>query len=463
MDRAYTLSELGRWPPGNYQNPPVYGTYLPPVEALLLALSSVAVILRVVTRGVVTRSLGIDDIIILPAWGFAVADSVSHFKTLKYGWGRHMWDIDWRNAQDILFWQWVNGWAFSFSVMFTKVSILCFYLRVASEKGLRWTIYVVLVFFLAWSMGLAIPMIIQCLPVQSTWQLLGQGDSKRSCIPYQSFMHLNMAQGGLNLFSDIVLFFLPLPTVIAMKRPRKERAALIGLFSLGLLVCVFAGLRLKAMDKTFEGDHTWYGYELWLWVSLEVHIGIIIASLPGIRLSFIMLFRQVPLFTAHDEVESTLFSNPDLKMTANPLATNNRFFDDNTTITTISAVDRSRSGSGSGFHGNGMLKHSPSLLQRLKLAGGPKSNKSVTDEKDFDFNSQIGRSRSATLQSTLGAGDDFEEIAVPPPTFGGFLVYKSTEIVVTSEPAEGSASNGNPRTTVTIPHDSALSTEKEFL
>ncbi|KAF3096585.1 hypothetical protein TWF706_007638 [Orbilia oligospora] len=419
MDRAYTLSEVAQWPKANYVNPEVYGTYLPPVEGLLLALSSTAVILRVVTRGVVTRSLGIDDIIIIPAWGFAIADSLSHFKTLKYGWGRHMWDIDWRNAQDILFWQWVNGWAFSFSVMFTKVSILCFYLRVASEKGFRWAIYIVLAFFLAWSLGLAIPMIFQCQPVQTTWQLLGQ----------------------------------------AMKRPMKERAALIGLFSLGLLVCIFAGLRLKALHKTFEGDHTWYGYELWLWVSLEVHIGIIIASLPGIRLSFIMLFRQVPLFTAHDQVESTLFSNPDLKLTANPLATSNgRYFDDNTTITTISAIDRS--GSGSGAHGNGMLKHSPSLLQRLKLAGGGhRSNKSITDEKDFDFNSQIGRSRSATLQSTLGAGDDFEEIAVPPPTFGGFLVYKSTEITVTSEPAYGSHGNGRPGSP--LAQDSPR--EKEFL
>ncbi|KAF3090396.1 hypothetical protein TWF569_002881 [Orbilia oligospora] len=459
MDRAYTLSEVAQWPKANYVNPEVYGTYLPPVEGLLLALSSTAVILRVVTRGVVTRSLGIDDIIIIPAWGFAIADSLSHFKTLKYGWGRHMWDIDWRNAQDILFWQWVNGWAFSFSVMFTKVSILCFYLRVASEKGFRWAIYIVLAFFLAWSLGLAIPMIFQCQPVQTTWQLLGQGTAKRSCIPYESFKHLNMAQGGLNLMSDIILFFLPLTTVIAMKRPMKERAALIGLFSLGLLVCIFAGLRLKALHKTFEGDHTWYGYELWLWVSLEVHIGIIIASLPGIRLSFIMLFRQVPLFTAHDQVESTLFSNPDLKLTANPLATSNgRYFDDNTTITTISAIDRS--GSGSGAHGNGMLKHSPSLLQRLKLAGGGhRSNKSITDEKDFDFNSQIGRSRSATLQSTLGAGDDFEEIAVPPPTFGGFLVYKSTEITVTSEPAYGSHGNGRPGSP--LAQDSPR--EKEFL
>ncbi|KAF3919087.1 hypothetical protein ABW21_db0204760 [Orbilia brochopaga] len=441
MDRAYSLEEISKWPKGNYVNPELYGHYLPAVETLLLVCSSVAVILRVTARGIMTSSLGIDDVVILPAWGFALADSIAHFQSLRYGWGRHMWDVDWRYTSSILFWQWVNGWAFSFSVMFTKVSILCFYLRFASEKSLRFLIYLVLVFFVVWSVGLVIPMIAQCQPVASTWEFLGPG--QRKCISYGAYKKLNLAQGLVNLVSDVILFCLPLPTVLAMKRPRKERAWLIGLFGLGLLVCLFAGLRLKALYKTFHGDQSWYGYELWLWVSLEVHIGIIIASLPGIRLLCIMVFGKVPLFHAH-EVESTLFSNPDAKMTAHGHAANGRnYYDDNVTITTITAVDNSASLDSSKEKSS--TTSPPKMLQRLRLMSPrvPPFDDQRTDEKrysrpeEFDFDTELNYVRPKSVNfSTLGTGDDFEEIAVPPPTFGGLLVYKNTEIHVTTESRE---------------------------
>ncbi|KAJ6261574.1 hypothetical protein Dda_4244 [Drechslerella dactyloides] len=453
MDRAYSLEEISKWPKGNYDNPELYGHYLPAVETILLVCSSVAVILRVTARGIMTSSLGIDDIVILPAWGFAIAESIAHFQSLRYGWGRHMWDVDWRLASNILFWQWVNGWAFSFSVMFTKVSILCFYLRFASERSLRFLIYFVLAFFVAWSLGLVIPMIAQCRPVASTWDFMGSGD--RKCISYWAYKKLNLAQGLVNLISDVILFCLPLPTVLAMRRPRKERAWLIGLFGLGLLVCVFAGLRLKAMYKTFSGDQSWYGYELWLWVSLEVHIGIIIASLPGIRLLCIIVFGKVPLFHAH-EVESTLFSNPDLKITAHPAANGRTYYDDNVTVTTITAVDQS--GNTDSLKEKSTTSSQPKMLQRLRLMSPkvpPYDDHRSVDKPEFDFDTQLSSVRPKSMNlSTLGTGDDFEEIAVPPPTFGGLLVYKNTEIHVTTESRD--ELEGIPRVmspAPVIPHD----------
>ncbi|EPS39912.1 hypothetical protein H072_6233 [Dactylellina haptotyla CBS 200.50] len=460
MDRAYTLEQVSRWPPGNYVNPQLYGDYLPAVETVLLIFSSTAVILRITTRGFLLRSLGPDDLVILPAWGFAVVDSISHYKCLEYGWGRHMWDIDWRIAEDLLFWQWVSGWAFSFSVMFTKASILCFYLRFGSQKEFRIVVYCVLTFLIAWSLGLAIPLLAQCNPINSTWQFLSTtGLGGRKCISYDAYKKLSLAQGILNLCSDVILFCLPLSTVMAMKRPRKERAALIGLFSMGLLVCIFAALRLKALHKTFQGDVSWYGYELWLWVSLEVHFGIMIASLPGIRLLFITLFRKPPVF--HEEEKSTLFSNPHLKMGASPAKKpGGRYFDDNLTTTTISALERNPDGGS----GRTSMDTPPRVLQRLRLSPTKKQWLSPTKKQTltvpeerpgFDFHAHHSTARNRhTTQSTLGQGADFEEIAVPPPSFGGFLVYKNTEISVTSESIEqargGTSSSSRPKTPLSL-------------
>ncbi|EWC47485.1 hypothetical protein DRE_00453 [Drechslerella stenobrocha 248] len=227
-----------------------------------------------------------------------------------------------------------------------------------------------------------------------------------------------------------------------MRRPKKERASLIALFALGLLVCIFAGLRLKALWKTFGGDPSWYGYELWLWVSLEVHIGIIIASLPGIRLLFIIIFGKVPLFHA-SEVESTLLSDRNVKATARPASNGRKYFNDNVTITTISALEIGpKVADSSNNNGRDHPSH-PKVLQRLRLMS-PKSSpfenhRLSTGNSDFDFDTELSlkRPKSASL-STIGTGDGFEEIAVPPPTFGGLLVYKNTEIHVTTESREDS-------------------------
>ncbi|KAF3941052.1 hypothetical protein ABW19_dt0204030 [Dactylella cylindrospora] len=417
MDRAYTLEELANWPKGNYINPDLYGHYLPSVEATLLALSSATVILRLFTRGILFRSFGIDDAVIIPAWGFAILDSVSHLRSLQFGWGRHMWDVDWRQAPQILFWQWVNGWAFSFTVMFTKISILCFYLRFARELAFRRLIYITLAFLVTWSVGLAIPMIVQCQPIEGAWSFITSVKAK--CISNKTNEDLNLAQGCLNLLSDIILFCLPLQTVWSLKRPKKERAALIGLFALGLLVCIFAGLRLKAMYKTFDGDQTWYGYELWLWVSLEVHIGIIIASLPGVKPLFVMLLRKIPYFHKPDP---TLVSTPEIKFATHHEGED---LEDISSKSSITGLDPTNS------------KPDPQILRALRSMG-TKLTKTFSDEKDFATKTHktaksYMRSRSATLN--LSFGKDDEELAIPAQCLGGIVVYKSTEIVVTHESA----------------------------
>ncbi|KAF3920290.1 hypothetical protein AA313_de0209210 [Arthrobotrys entomopaga] len=130
-------------------------------------------------------------------------------------------------------------------------------------------------------------------------------------------------------------------------------------------------------------------------------------------------------------------------------------------------------------HGYGGKPTGPSLLQRLRISPEKEKSVPVPAEKDtFDFNVSMdprmvsmGRNRSsATMQSTLGAGDDFEEIAVPPPTFGGYLIYKSTEISITSESIEEARERyeTRPKTPAMAighhgHHDQSTGWEREFL
>lgn len=67
-----------------------------------------------------------------------------------------------------------------------------------------------------------------------------------------------------------------------MKLAWRKRFLLIALFSFGLFVVIAACFRTYwihyVVQETY--DVTWYGFHLWLWTAVEVHLGIICGCVP---------------------------------------------------------------------------------------------------------------------------------------------------------------------------------------
>src|ERR1700753_2955713 len=87
-------SVFSQWPAANYNNPKTHGPALLILNFILLAISTIIVVLRVYTRLVIQRWFGLDDALICLALVLTMAmHGIIDAGLTSFGWNRHVWDI----------------------------------------------------------------------------------------------------------------------------------------------------------------------------------------------------------------------------------------------------------------------------------------------------------------------------------------------------------------------------------
>jgi hypothetical protein len=84
---------------------------------------------------------------------------------------------------------------------------------------------------------------------------------------------------------DVLLIALPYPLISKLTMSRRERFAVLFLFSLGILITIFGSLRSYYVWLIYfkTGDFTWYAYWAYFWSAMEHYAGIICACIPPLR------------------------------------------------------------------------------------------------------------------------------------------------------------------------------------
>lgn len=97
-----------------------------------------------------------------------------------------------------------------------------------------------------------------------------------------------LVTSALNLFSDVVILLMPIPTLLGLRVPINRRLALIGIFSIGIMAIVASCVRMWVMALWSESpqNSAQFGADLLLWGQVETNAGIISASVPFLRLIF---------------------------------------------------------------------------------------------------------------------------------------------------------------------------------
>jgi hypothetical protein len=166
---------------------------------------------------------------------FALLLSISCFIGLSFGLGKHLWNLD----SNILELPYDVGrviktlygcyLAYSSAITFTKLSIMATYVRVFPSKIIRYPVYgtgvVVVVFWISSIFAI----IFTCVPVQAAWDFTIRDDR---CIQILDYFYVSAA---FNIATDLLLCFLPLPTIWNLGMPRLQRVIVCLLFSMGSL------------------------------------------------------------------------------------------------------------------------------------------------------------------------------------------------------------------------------------
>ncbi|EZG17552.1 hypothetical protein H107_03757 [Trichophyton rubrum CBS 202.88] len=297
------VSVIASWPKPNYDNPPeVHGPAIIIMTAIFMPLMLAIIGIRIFTRIRILRSFGWDDIFIiaaaLPTLGCGIITTTA---AITLGWNRHIYDVP--------IWQLILGLRltmlleclFATGCTLTKLSLLFFTRKIMKGSGspaLQWTV-VINIWIVAVELIIFILVVVfTCRhvsvslypkgPVSLYWTL---SILPQNCVNESA--HL-LASGAINTATDIIVIVLPIPSVMSLSLPTRQRIILILLFGAGFGVCIAGGVRAYYTYRlNIAHDKTWEAYYLWISGTVELYVGVIGASLASLRPFFARYFPSI--------------------------------------------------------------------------------------------------------------------------------------------------------------------------
>ncbi|KAF2836950.1 hypothetical protein M501DRAFT_978701 [Patellaria atrata CBS 101060] len=278
------LDVLLSFPLPNYEDPEERGPALVIVNAIFIFLVCVTVGLRIYVRVRIKRWLGSDDAFIVLA--FVCTIGVTVLLTLantRYGWNRHVYDIPFHYAEDALKIGYASKFLFMFAATFTRMSLLCFYYRLTHNSGIswfNWLLHISSIFVVSICISYIFANIWLCSPIEAYWTIPPKPGS--TCLDEGI---ITLVLGIINCVADLLVTILPIPIIIKLHMPIRDRIGVIVLLSLGLIVTVAGIVRTYFIWKSLIAsyDRSWYSYPLWIAAAVEIDLGVICASAPALR------------------------------------------------------------------------------------------------------------------------------------------------------------------------------------
>jgi hypothetical protein len=115
------------------------------------------------------------------------------------------------------------------AMMFIKMTFLLQYFRVFQHVYSMWVAYIVAMIIVGcWCLTQTLLVIFACLPVQAFWDASTLAEAK--CWIRPDFVYIN---AGGTIVTDLIVLFLPLPTLLHLKLRPTQKWGLIGIFGIG--------------------------------------------------------------------------------------------------------------------------------------------------------------------------------------------------------------------------------------
>ncbi|KAK7698299.1 hypothetical protein SLS64_012664 [Diaporthe eres] len=116
-----------------------------------------------------------------------------------------------------------------------------------------------------------------CVPVSGFWN----PSPTDKCISKQG---LWLTHSAINIVTDVIIFLIPVPTVLKLNMNMRQKIAVIGVFCIGIIVCLITMLRLDSIITVAKtSDVTHDNVRVAVWSNAELTTAIFCATLSGIK------------------------------------------------------------------------------------------------------------------------------------------------------------------------------------
>ena len=108
-------------------------------------------------------------------------------------------------------------------------------------------------------------------------------------------VHL-VIEGTFNIIYDFVTVLIPIPIVMRLNLPLRQRIIVALLFGMGFVVCFAGVVRTYYMYRVTDGYHdvTWDAYPVWFGTAIELYLGIVCSKFLMISSTCLRKCRSVP-------------------------------------------------------------------------------------------------------------------------------------------------------------------------
>jgi hypothetical protein len=117
-------------------------------------------------------------------------------------------------------------------MMFVKLSIAVFLLRIAVQKRYVWTLRISIIVITIWSLAIFLYNIFQCTPVEAQWDFTIQ---PAKCTSGNSFVAAAYSISVMTILSDWLYALLPIPMIWSVKMTIQKKLTVTFVLSLGVL------------------------------------------------------------------------------------------------------------------------------------------------------------------------------------------------------------------------------------
>ncbi|MCJ1377479.1 hypothetical protein MMC17_000574 [Xylographa soralifera] len=256
----------------------LYATQGPKLDIITIvcfSLAVVAVCLRFLSRAVIKASFWWDDFVILLALVLALGPFALTLYLVSHNFGQH---AEVAGVPSVLtFYKCLYAFEilYPLPIAATKFSILFYYSRIFQVPSFQLPLYLVAGLIGCWVIYVEGAAIFSCVPVNAMWDPTITG----RCINIHSFF---IGIAVPNVVTDIALLTMPLPYMWRLQVAWPKKIAVILVFMLGGFVAVVSIIRLTVLLNLTNEDVTWTYVPTCIWTNIEVHIGIVSASVPAL-------------------------------------------------------------------------------------------------------------------------------------------------------------------------------------
>ncbi|OJJ42456.1 hypothetical protein ASPZODRAFT_76724 [Penicilliopsis zonata CBS 506.65] len=263
----------------NFVDPPTNGTRFIAVNGAFLFLSVLMVSMRTWTRLFIVHSFGIDDYIMVIALILSAVLSAVTLEMLKWGLGRHMWDVpfDWYTPTYLKL-DVISATIYCAATGCVKVSVLLFYLRIFPSRKFHLAVWVIIFIATGYNVASVFVNLLGCHPVSAVWDL---SIRTATCINRSAFYFAN---AGLGIFTDFATVLVPVPWLRRLQVPLRQKVAIGCILTMGCFVGIVSCIRLATLfvlENT--SDLTWTTVNPLLWSVIELNLGIAGGCMTALR------------------------------------------------------------------------------------------------------------------------------------------------------------------------------------